>query len=88
MGHNQLAESFSWSLRQRKINFWIKFVMEEEKSIVAPELQLQGIPKDGELNSVARRVERCDESSTAATRKELYSYYAYYAGNNGIGSFQ
>lgn len=24
----------------------------------------------------------------AATTKELYSYYAYYAGNNGIGSFQ
>ncbi|KAF2178036.1 hypothetical protein K469DRAFT_754767 [Zopfia rhizophila CBS 207.26] len=23
-----------------------------------------------------------------ATKKELYSYYAYYAGNNGIGSFQ
>ncbi|PQE32026.1 hypothetical protein CJF32_00001627 [Rutstroemia sp. NJR-2017a WRK4] len=23
-----------------------------------------------------------------ATRKELWSYYAYYAGNNGIGSFQ
>lgn len=25
---------------------------------------------------------------TPATRKELWSYYAYYAGNNGIGSFQ
>jgi hypothetical protein len=23
-----------------------------------------------------------------ATNKEVYSYYAYYAGNNGIGSFQ
>ena len=23
-----------------------------------------------------------------ASRKEVYSYYAYYAGNNGIGSFQ
>ncbi len=23
-----------------------------------------------------------------ATKKEVYSYYAYYAGNNGIGSFQ
>ena len=23
-----------------------------------------------------------------ATRKEVWSYYAYYAGNNGIGSFQ
>jgi hypothetical protein len=23
-----------------------------------------------------------------ATNKEIYSYYAYYAGNNGIGSFQ
>ena len=27
-------------------------------------------------------------SSTPATRRELWSYYAYYAGNNGIGSFQ
>jgi hypothetical protein len=26
--------------------------------------------------------------STPATRRELWSYYAYYAGNNGIGSFQ
>ncbi len=23
-----------------------------------------------------------------ATNKEVWSYYAYYAGNNGIGSFQ
>jgi hypothetical protein len=23
-----------------------------------------------------------------ATRKEVWSYYAYYAGNNGIGSYQ
>ena len=23
-----------------------------------------------------------------ATRKEIFSYYLYYAGNNGIGSFQ
>lgn len=23
-----------------------------------------------------------------ATKKEVFSYYAYYAGNNGIGSFQ
>jgi hypothetical protein len=23
-----------------------------------------------------------------ATKKEVWSYYAYYAGNNGIGSFQ
>tara|TARA_R110002060_G_scaffold17740_1_gene24575 strand:- start:1090 stop:1317 length:228 start_codon:yes stop_codon:yes gene_type:complete len=23
-----------------------------------------------------------------ATKKEVYSYYLYYAGNNGIGSFQ
>lgn len=23
-----------------------------------------------------------------ATQKEVFSYYAYYAGNNGIGSFQ
>jgi hypothetical protein len=25
---------------------------------------------------------------TPATRKEVWSYYAFYAGNNGIGSFQ
>jgi len=23
-----------------------------------------------------------------ATKREVFSYYAYYAGNNGIGSFQ
>lgn len=27
-------------------------------------------------------------SGVPATRKELWAYYAYYAGNNGIGSFQ
>ena len=27
-------------------------------------------------------------SGPPATRKEVASYYAYYAGNNGIGSFQ
>ncbi|KAK2754067.1 hypothetical protein FQN54_007236 [Arachnomyces sp. PD_36] len=27
-----------------------------------------------------------DENDPPATKKELYSYYAYYAGNNGIGS--
>ncbi|KAK3935213.1 autophagy-related protein 22-like protein [Diplogelasinospora grovesii] len=29
-----------------------------------------------------------NEADPPATTKELYSYYAYYAGNNGIGSFQ
>jgi hypothetical protein len=29
-----------------------------------------------------------DKNDPPATKKELYSYYAYYAGNNGIGSFQ
>jgi hypothetical protein len=27
-------------------------------------------------------------SGSPASRKEVASYYAYYAGNNGIGSFQ
>lgn len=27
-------------------------------------------------------------SGPPATKKEVWSYYAYYAGNNGIGSFQ
>ncbi|KIW09856.1 hypothetical protein PV08_11957 [Exophiala spinifera] len=29
-----------------------------------------------------------DTNGPAATKKEVFSYYAYYAGNNGIGSFQ
>lgn len=29
-----------------------------------------------------------NSSSPPATAKEVASYYAYYAGNNGIGSFQ
>jgi hypothetical protein len=28
------------------------------------------------------------EDGPPATRKEVFSYYVYYAGNNGIGSFQ
>lgn len=28
------------------------------------------------------------DTGPPATKKELWSYYAYYAGNNGIGSFQ
>lgn len=27
-------------------------------------------------------------SDNPAAQKEIFSYYAYYAGNNGIGSFQ
>jgi hypothetical protein len=27
-------------------------------------------------------------SGPPATRRELWAYYAYFAGNNGIGSFQ
>lgn len=29
-----------------------------------------------------------DPRNTPATRREVWSYYAYYAANNGIGSFQ
>ena len=29
-----------------------------------------------------------DKSDPPATTREVYSYYAYWAGNNGIGSFQ
>ena len=29
-----------------------------------------------------------DKNDPPATTREVYSYYAYYAANNGIGSFQ
>lgn len=38
--------------------------------------------------ALPRNIEGTDLRNAPATRKELWSYYAYYAGNNGIGSFQ
>jgi hypothetical protein len=35
-----------------------------------------------------RDLDQYTPSGAPATRKEVWSYYAYYAGNNGIGSFQ
>lgn len=64
------------------------FVMEKETSTSLPDLPVQDSPNPDEPEPVARRLESDDESDPPATRKELYSYYAYYAGNNGIGSFQ
>lgn len=64
-------------------------VMEEEKATIVSALPVQDNPKkrDGP-EPVAGRTASLDENDPPATRKELYSYYAYYAGNNGIGSFQ
>ncbi|KAH8897631.1 MFS general substrate transporter [Thozetella sp. PMI_491] len=42
----------------------------------------------GELPLPPYNASSIDEADAPATKKELYSYYAYYAGNNGIGSFQ
>lgn len=62
--------------------------MADEKSAIVPHLPAQASPKADGPESIARRVQSHDENDSAATRRELYSYYAYYAGNNGIGSFQ
>lgn len=63
--------------------------MAEEKSTLVPptDLPVQDIPQFDGPEPQARR-ESYDESDPPASRKELFSYYAYYAGNNGIGSFQ
>lgn len=62
--------------------------MAEEKSAIVPNQQGQDIPESDGLKPVECPQERYDESDLPASRKELFSYYAYYAGNNGIGSFQ
>lgn len=61
-----------------------KAVMAEGKSTAVSSLPLQDITKTNEPEPVAHGL----ESDPPATKRELYSYYAYYAGNNGIGSFQ
>jgi len=40
------------------------------------------------LDPVPRDLDHYNSNSPPATRTEVYSYYAYYAANNGIGSFQ
>lgn len=65
--------------------------MAEEKDTILrlPNLPAQDITKaDEPKKPLAHGPESSDESDHPASRKELYSYYAYYAGNNGIGSFQ
>lgn len=62
--------------------------MAEEKRVIMPNLSLQDSPKADGPEPMAPRLESHDENDPAATKRELYSYYAYYAGNNGIGSFQ
>lgn len=65
--------------------------MTEEKSDIGPDLPVQATEaslKTAGPEPRAGRVQSHEEKDSAATRKELYSYYAYYAGNNGIGSFQ
>lgn len=61
--------------------------MADEKITIVPNLPIQDNRKDDGPETVAI-LESRNESDPPATRKELYSYYAYYAGNNGIGSFQ
>lgn len=62
--------------------------MAEVKSAIMPSLSVQDNVKANKGEPVAHRLESHNENDPAATKKELYSYYAYYAGNNGIGSFQ
>lgn len=56
-------------------------------------------PKQGITSIAARATDHSVESGIdphsndhktrpSVTKKELFSYYTYYAGNNGIGSFQ
>lgn len=48
-----------------------------------------GVPIDSEKNShEIQDLDQYTPKGEPATQKEVFSYYAYYAGNNGIGSFQ
>lgn len=42
----------------------------------------------GSADLSATDLHHYNHTGSPATKKEVYSYYAYYAGNNGIGSFQ
>lgn len=81
-------EHLSQAKRITQSIFETVFVMAELKSDIMPDLSVQDSPKADEAEPMARRLESHDVNGPPATRKELYSYYAYYAGNNGIGSFQ
>ena len=58
-------------------------------AVAAPDL----IESSGDSTSARelhepRDLDHYKVSGSPATRKEVASYYTYYAGNNGIGSFQ
>lgn len=62
-----------------------------EKSVDSP--QEESMPNssaitDSQNNSPIAIAFEHKPSGVPATRKELWAYYAYFAGNNGIGSFQ
>lgn len=54
-------------------------------SVAAPE---NASSNDSRILCEIRDQDAKDPVGAPATRKEVWSYYCYYAGNNGIGSFQ
>jgi hypothetical protein len=54
-------------------------------AVAAPD---PAIPRGSSAAHGIRDLDQYIPTGPPATKKEVISYYAYYAGNNGIGSFQ
>lgn len=72
-----------------------KASVEETDSIGAPKLPFTAtaVPEPGSFSGSSnphgiKDLDQYSPQGPPATRKEVWSYYTYYAGNNGIGSFQ
>ncbi len=60
-------------------------ISKSEFTVVAPE---KGSSNNSTAGHEIQDLHQYTPQGAPATNKEVYSYYAYYAGNNGIGSFQ
>ncbi|KAG9234144.1 autophagy-related protein 22-like protein [Amylocarpus encephaloides] len=62
----------------------------DEIAVAAPRepSSTEGPSKANRNSHEIRDLDQYVPQGPPATKKEVYSYYAYYAGNNGIGSFQ
>jgi hypothetical protein len=68
-------------------------VKSEKDSISKPTLTTEAGPDSASPNAsttlnAIKDLDHYKPQGAPATNKEVWSYYAYYAGNNGIGSFQ
>jgi len=65
-----------------------KNLPEEDHTISKLPFTAVAVPDPEDPSSSPHDLDHHQNNGPPATAKEVASYYAYYAGNNGIGSFQ